>query len=319
MLDNINAKNVPIILAPMEDITNQPFRTLCKEYGADLMFTEFIAAEALIRDAGKSKIKCLFEDSERPIGIQIFGHNPKSIVEAAIIAQEYNPDYIDINFGCPVKKVVSKGAGAALLKDPDKMVEICNLVVKSTNIPVTAKTRLGWDNNSKNIHEVVLKLQDTGIVAITIHARTRAQLYGGEADWTLIDEIKKDNEIFIPIIGNGDIKSPEDAKDKLTKYNVDGLMIGRASIGNPFIFGQIKSYFNNQTYSLPSINEKIDICLRHMQLSEEFIGEYATMHQMRKLYPHYLKGISNIKEVKMKLQTTKKLNEVKEIIINLME
>jgi len=293
---------VPVILAPMEDITDPPFRYICKKLGADLMFTEFISSEGLIRDASKSLKKLDVSEEERPVGIQIFGHNTESMVVAARMAEAAGPDIIDINFGCPVKKVVSKGAGAAMMKDPVKMAEICSAVVKTTSLPVTVKTRLGWDESSKNIIDVTMRLQDTGIKALAIHARTRAQQYKGTADWSLIGEVMKLPGLSIPVFGNGDITSGEKAMEVLHKYNVDGLMIGRAAIGNPWIFSELKTHLRGEkSFSPPSLKEKIEICRLHIAKSIEWKGEKRALFEMRKHYAHYFKGLNDFKPFKIRL------------------
>lgn len=306
---------VPLILAPLEDITDLPFRLLCKQYGADLMYTEFISSEGLIRDAYKSVVKLEFREEERPVGIQIFGHDTNSMIRATEIAVQANPDLIDINFGCPVRKVTNKGAGAAMLRDVPKMIEITRAVVGSTNLPVTVKTRLGWDENSKNIVEVAERLQDTGIAALSIHGRTRAQLYGGRADWTLIGEVKNNPHIHIPIIGNGDITSPEVALEMKNRYGVDGLMIGRAAIGYPWIFREIREYFREGTIpDPPGINERIDVCKKHLIYSVEYKGERRGMFEMRKHYSNYFKGLKNFKPFKIKLMQEEEAGKLLDIL-----
>ncbi|MBA4322699.1 MAG: tRNA dihydrouridine synthase DusB, partial [Odoribacter sp.] len=265
-IGNIEFENIPVILAPMDDVTGFAFREICKQHGADLMFTEFVSSEALIRGVEKSLKKITVPENHRPIGIQIFGNNIDSIIQATILAEQNSPDLIDLNFGCPVKKLVGKGCGAALLKDIDKMVSIAEAAVKSTALPITVKTRLGWDEKNKNIVDVAERLQDVGIAAITIHGRTRSQQYSGEADWTLIGEVKNNPRMHIPVIGNGDINSPQKAKEMLNRYHVDGLMIGRASIGNPWLFNEIKSVlFKATQLSVPSLREKVDVCRQHLE------------------------------------------------------
>ncbi len=301
-IDNIEIGYKPILLAPMEDITDPPFRRLCKKYGADLMYTEFISSEGLIRDALKSREKLDFEESERPIGIQIFGHDVDSMKLAAELASEAKPDIIDINFGCPVKKVVSKGAGAAMLKDIDKMLRITKTVVDSTSIAVTVKTRLGWDESDKPIVRLAEQLQDVGVKALTIHGRTRSQLYGGNADWTLIREVKENPRMQIPIIGNGDITTAEIAKQRFDDYHVDGVMIGRAATGNPWLFEQCRALIdNNQEARNISIAERVATCREHINLSVEWKGERRAINEMRKHYTGYFKGIYNFKPFKREL------------------
>ena len=289
----------------MEDITDPAFRAICRKYGADLIYTEFISSEGLIRDAIKSIRKLNISDFERPIGIQIFGHDINSMKKAAELAEAAQPDLIDINFGCPVRKVVSKGAGAALLKDINRMIEMTKVVVQSTSLPVTVKTRLGWDEKSKIIAEIAEQLQDTGIKALSIHARTRTQVYSGIADWTLIGEIKNNPRITIPIFGNGDIDSPKKALEMKEKYKVDGLMIGRASIGNPWIFKQVKEYLiNGNLIPEPDLHERIAVCKEHLLLSVKEKGERSGILEMRKHFKGYFKGVKNIKEYKISLLQT---------------
>ena len=310
-IGNIVFENYPLILAPLEDVTDLPFRLLCKRLGADLMYTEFISSEGLIRDARKSMIKLELEEEERPIGIQIFGHDTNSMIRATEIAAQAKPDLIDINFGCPVRKVTSKGAGAAMLRDIPRMIEITKAVVDATSLPVTVKTRLGWDDSSKNIVEVAEQLQDTGIAALSIHGRTRAQLYGGKADWTLIGEVKNNPRMSIPIIGNGDITDPESALEMKNKYGVDGIMIGRAAVGYPWIFREIKEYLlTGNILSAPDALERAEICKEHLRHSVTYKGERRGMFEMRKHYSNYFKGFQNFKPFKMKLMQTEEAEEV---------
>jgi tRNA-dihydrouridine synthase B len=314
-IGNIELGEFPLLLAPMEDITDPPFRKICKRFGVDMMYTEFISSEGLIRDAIKSKKKLNISDAERPIGIQIFGHDIDSMKKAAELAEAANPDLIDINFGCPVRKVVNKGAGAALLNDIPKMVEMTKAIVHSTSLPVTLKTRLGWDDKSRIIADIAERLQDTGIKAITIHARTRAQVYSGKADWTLIGEVKKNPRIKIPVFGNGDIDSPENAFEMREKYHVDGLMIGRSSIGNPWIFKQIKEYLQHgRIVPDPDISERIKICEEHLHLSVKAKGERTGILEMRKHFNGYFKGIRNFKQFKMLLLQSATLDETEMIL-----
>ncbi len=295
----------------MEDVSDPPFRHLCKKHGADLMFTEFISSEGLIRDAIKSRQKLDIFDDEKPIGIQLFGGDEEAMAMATKIIDTTMPDIVDINFGCPVKKVVCKGAGAAVLKDLPMMVKLTQAVVKSTNLPVTVKTRLGWDENSKNIEEVAERLQDVGIKALSIHGRTRTQLYKGNADWTLIAKVKNNPRIHIPIFGNGDIDSPEKAKDYKEKYGVDGIMIGRAAIGHPWIFREIKHYLKTgEILNPPTLSERIDACRTHLLKSVEWKGEKAAMNEMKRHYASYFKGIPHLKEAKVKLVTSNLLTEI---------
>lgn len=301
-IGNIEAGEFPLALAPMEDVTDPPFRALCKKLGADLMYTEFISSEGLIRDAQKSLEKLDLLPNESPVGIQIFGASEISMVQAAEIATEAGPDMIDINFGCPVKKVVTKCAGAGALQDIPRLLRITESVVKATHLPVTVKTRLGWDENNKIIVELAEQLQDLGIQALTVHGRTRAQLYRGEADWTLIGKIKENPRMHIPIIGNGDISSGEKALEAKRKFGVDGVMIGRASIGNPWIFKEIKQYMAGNEEPLKiGIDERVEVVKEHVSASLEWKGLPRTINEMRKHYSNYFRGFPNFKEFKMKL------------------
>ena len=310
----------PLLLAPMEDVSDPPFRAVCKDNGADLMYTEFISSEGLIRDAIKSRQKLDIYDYERPIGIQIFGGDEEAMAMCTKIVDTVNPDLIDINFGCPVKKVVTKGAGAGVLKDLDLMVRLTEAVVKSTNLPVTVKTRLGWDDNSRNIHEVALRLQDVGIKALAIHGRTRTQMYKGEADWTLIGEIKNDPRIHIPIFGNGDINSPEKALEYKNRYGVDGIMIGRAAIGYPWIFREIKHFVETGTRRAdPTIEERVEVARKHLIKSMEWKGPIAGINEMRRHYANYLRGLPNIKEYRNKLVRITDPKEVEAILDEIKE
>jgi nifR3 family TIM-barrel protein len=311
----IQLPNFPLLLAPMEDVSDPPFRAVCKENGADLMYTEFISSEGLIRDAIKSRQKLDIFDYERPVGIQIFGGDEEAMALCTKIVDTVNPDLIDINFGCPVKKVVTKGAGAGVLKDIDLMVRLTESVVKSTNLPVTVKTRLGWDEGSKNIHEVVLRLQDVGIKALAIHGRTRSQMYKGEADWTLIGEIKNDPRIHIPIFGNGDINSPEKALAYKNKYGVDGIMIGRAAIGYPWIFREIKHFVaTGERRADPTIEERVEVARKHLVKSMEWKGPIAGINEMRRHYANYLRGLPNIKEYRNKLVRITEQKEIEAVL-----
>jgi tRNA-dihydrouridine synthase B len=301
-IGNIQLPDFPLLLAPMEDVSDPPFRAVCKDNGADLMYTEFISSEGLIRDAIKSKQKLDIYDYERPIGIQIFGGDEEALALCTKIVDTVNPDLIDINFGCPVKKVAMKGAGAGVLKDLDLMVRLTEAVVKSTNLPVTVKTRLGWDESSKNIREVAVRLQDVGIKALAIHGRTRMQMYKGEADWTLIGEVKNDPRVTIPIFGNGDINSPEKAVEYKYKYGVDGIMIGRAAIGYPWIFREIRHFIETGTRRAdPTIEERVEVARKHLQKSLEWKGPIAGINEMRRHYANYLKGLPSIKDYRAKL------------------
>ncbi len=311
-IGNIILPDFPLLLAPMEDVSDPPFRFVCKQFGADLMYTEFISSEGLIRDAIKSKQKLDIFDYEKPIGIQIFGGDEDAMEMCAKIVDATNPDLVDINFGCPVKKVVCKGAGAGVLKDINLMVKLTKAVVKGTNKPVTVKTRLGWDENSINIMEVAERLQDVGIAALTIHGRTRAQMYKGEANWEQIANVKNNPNIKIPIFGNGDIDSPQKALAYKNKYGIDGIMIGRAAIGYPWIFNEIKAFFKNgEIIAKPSLENRIEVCETHLKKSIEWKGEKLGVLEMRNHYSNYFKGIANFKEYKTKLVT---LNNSEEII-----
>jgi nifR3 family TIM-barrel protein len=296
----------PLFLAPMEDVTDPSFRYICKHFGADVLYTEFISSDGLIRDAAKSLAKLKIFDYERPIGIQLYGHLIGPMVESALIAESYNPDIIDINFGCPVTKIARRGAGAGMLCNIPLMVEMTDAIVKAVKKPVTVKTRLGWDDNSKNIVAIAEQLQDVGIKALTIHGRTRAQLYKGEADWTLIGEVKKNPRMNIPVIGNGDITTPEHAKEAFEKYGVDGIMIGRGAVGRPWIFKEIKHYLNTGEYMKPlTLSEKVDLAKLHFSKSLEFKGEITGVLEMRRHLSNYFKGLENFKGSRLKLVTTK--------------
>lgn len=314
-IGNINLGEFPLLLAPMEDVSDPPFRFVCKQNGVDMMYTEFISSEGLIRDAAKSKQKLDVFEYERPIGIQIFGSDIDHMREATEIATQANPDLIDINYGCPVKNVACRGAGSALLQDIDKMVAMTAAVVKATNLPVTVKTRLGWDDNTKNVYEVAERLQDVGIQALSIHGRTRSQMYKGHADWTLIREVKKNPRIKIPIFGNGDVDSPEKAANWRLEYEVDGIMIGRAAIGYPWIFREIKHFFKTGEFlEGPTIEERVDVCLTHLQKSIEWKGEKTGIFEMRRHYSNYFKGIPNFKEYRMKLVTLDNVSDITDVL-----
>lgn len=304
-IGNVTLRDKPVFFAPMEDVSDPPFRYMCKHFGADFMYTEFISAEGLIRDAKKSLKKLDIFDYERPIAIQIFGQNIDSMIEAAKRVAEANPDIIDINFGCPVKKVASKGAGAGMLQYPEKMVEMTAKIIKAVNIPVTVKTRLGWDDDSKIITQLAEPLQDAGIAALTIHGRTRAQMYKGQADWTLIGEVKNNPRIHIPIIGNGDIKNPTTAKYNFDKYGVDAIMIGRAVIGRPWIFKEVRHFLDTGELMPPlTIHERVDMAKLHLQKSIEWKGEIYGVLEIRQHLSNYFKGLPNFKPMRLKLLTT---------------
>jgi len=314
-IGNLQLPDFPLLLAPMEDVSDPPFRAVCKENGADLMYTEFISSEGLIRDAIKSRKKLDIFDYERPIGIQIFGGDEDSLAMAARIVEVTNPDILDINFGCPVKKVACKGAGAGVLKDLPLMVRLTEAVVKATSLPVTVKTRLGWDDSSRNIEEVAERLQDVGIAALSIHGRTRTQMYKGEADWTLIGKVKNNPRIQIPIFGNGDITSPEKALLYKNRYGVDGVMIGRAAIGYPWIFDEIKHFMNTGEHlPSPSITQRVDVCKKHLRRSFEWKGPVVGILEMRRHYANYLKGLPNIKEYRSKLVTMNSIEEIESVL-----
>jgi tRNA-dihydrouridine synthase B len=308
---NIELGEFPLLLAPMEDVSDPPFRALCKKHGADLMYTEFISSEGLIRDAAKSVKKLDIYEYERPVGIQIFGYDIESMKRSAEIIEKTNPDIIDINFGCPVKKVTCKGAGAGMLQDIPKMVKMTEEIVKITNLPVTVKTRLGWDDKSKFVVSTAEKLQDVGIEALSIHGRTRQQLYKGEADWTLIGEVKNNPRMKIPIFGNGDIDSPQKALEYRNKFGVDGIMIGRASIGYPWIFNEVKHYMNTgELLAPPTVFDRVEAAKQHLEMSVRWKGEGLGIAEMKRHYSNYFKGIAHIKEYRMKLVTSFNLNEI---------
>jgi len=305
----------PLLLAPMEDVSDPPFRAVCKEQGADMMYTEFISAEGLIRDAKKSVQKLDIYENERPIGIQIFGEKIESMREAARIAQNSNPEVIDINYGCPVKKVACRGAGAGILQDLPKMQTMTAEIVKQCHLPVTVKTRLGWDENTKYIVEAAKMLQDVGIEALTIHGRTRQQMYKGEADWTLIAEVKNRSDIHIPIFGNGDIDSPEKALEYRQKYGVDGIMIGRAAIGYPWIFKEIKHYFQTgEKLPPPTLSERVRVCKKHLKFSLEWKGDRKGIFEMRRHYTNYFRGIPHFKMYRKQLVEAMTESEVIDIL-----
>ena len=314
-IGDIKLNDFPLLLAPMEDVSDPPFRALCKKNGADVMYTEFISSEGLIRDAVKSVQKLDIFEYERPIGIQIFGSDIESMKMATEVCEKANPDIIDINYGCPVKKVACKGSGAGILQNIPKMVEMTKEIVKSTSLPVTVKTRLGWDDNSKYIVEVAERLQDVGIKAISIHGRTRAQMYKGDADWTLIGEVKNNSRMKIPVFGNGDIKTPEKALYYKNTYGVDGLMIGRASIGNPWFFNQVKHYLNSGDHlPEPTLEDKIETVKEHLEFSIRWKGEKLGILEMRRHYANYFKGIPNFKHIRIKLVTLETKNELMETL-----
>jgi nifR3 family TIM-barrel protein len=304
-IGNIELGDFPLLLAPMEDVSDPPFRAVCKENGADLMYTEFISSEGLIRDAAKSRQKLDIFEYERPIGIQLFGSDIESMRQSTEIASAVNPNLIDINYGCPVKQVACRGAGAALLQDIPMMVKMTEAVVKATHLPVTVKTRLGWDDNTKNVLEVAERLQDVGIQALTVHGRTRAQMYKGSADWTLIGRIKENPRVHIPIFGNGDMDSPEKVVEYKNRYGVDGVMIGRASIGYPWIFNEIKYYMQHGSMlAAPDIAERVRVTKKHLDFSIRWKGEKIGVFEMRRHYTNYFKGLPDFKPYRTRLVET---------------
>lgn len=319
-IGQLTLNEFPLLLAPMEDVSDPPFRALCKEQQCDLMYTEFVAVEGLIRDAGKSLKKIELYEEERPMGIQIFGAEIDSMVKAVSIIEDAKPDLLDINFGCPVKKVVSKGCGAALLQDIPKMVEMTKKVVDSTSLPVTVKTRLGWNEQTKNIVEVAERLQDIGIKAISIHARTRSQLYQGNADWTLVGEVRNNPRMHIPVFGNGDIDTPAKALEYKNRYGVDGIMIGRAAIGNPWIFREMKHYFSTgETLPEPDISERVRVIRKHLDASIEWKGLRTGIMEMRKHYARYLRGYEGIKPYRMSLSTETEIENIYRVLNDIIE
>jgi nifR3 family TIM-barrel protein len=314
-IGNIELGSFPLLLAPMEDVSDPPFRAVCKANGADLMYTEFISSEGLIRDAAKSVQKLDIFEYERPIGIQLFGSSIETMASCTEIATQAGPDLIDINYGCPVKQVACKGAGAALLQDIPKMVAMTSAVVKTTHLPVTVKTRLGWDDSTKNIEDVAERLQDIGIQALTIHGRTRVQMYKGEADWRLISKVKENQRIKIPIFGNGDVDSPLKALEYKEKYGVDGIMIGRAAIGYPWIFNEIKHFLATGTYlPAPTIQQRIEVCAAHLDFSIRWKGEHGGIVEMRRHYSNYFRGLDHFKPFRTRLVTTMSPNEIEDVL-----
>ncbi len=317
---DIELGEFPLLLAPMEDVSDPPFRAVCKENGADMMYTEFISSEGLIRNAEKSVQKLDIYDYERPIGIQIFGDKIESMRQAAAIAEAAQPEIVDINYGCPVKKVACKGAGAGILLDLPKMQRMTDEIVKQVDLPVTVKTRLGWDDSTIQIIEVAKRLQDVGIKALTIHGRTRKQMYKGEANWDFIAEVKSHPDIHIPIFGNGDIDSPEKALEYKNKYGVDGIMIGRAAIGYPWIFNEIKHFMNTGEHlALPSLQERAKVAIQHLDFSLEWKGDRQGLFEMRRHYTNYFRGIPNFKPVRTTLVESESPQEVKETLLSIPE
>ena len=319
-IGSITLPDFPLLLAPMEDVSDPPFRALCKENGADLVYTEFISSEGLIRDAAKSVQKLDIYEQERPVGIQIFGANLDSMLRSVEIVEASNPDIIDINFGCPVKKVVCKGAGAGILKDIPKMVELTKAMVNQTKLPVTVKTRLGWDYDSIHIVEVAERLQDVGCEAISIHGRTRAQMYKGEANWHPIAAVKNNSRMHIPVFGNGDVNTPEQAKKMRDEFGLDGAMIGRASIGNPWFFNQVKHFLRTGTHqAIPSIDEKVAAARRHLQMAIDWKGESLGVLETRRHYTNYFKGIPNFKPLRTRMVTSDTSVGVFEVLGEILE
>jgi len=319
-IGDIELGDFPLLLAPMEDVSDPPFRALCKENGADVVYTEFISSEGLIRDAAKSVIKLDIYEKERPVGIQIFGANLDSMLQAVDIVEKSNPDIIDINYGCPVKKVVSKGAGAGILKDLCLMESLTKAIVERTKLPVTVKTRLGWDQDSIKIVEVAERLQDVGCKAIAIHGRTRAQMYKGDADWSYIEKVKNNPRMHIPVFANGDINTPERVMYVRDELGLDGAMIGRASIGNPWFFNEVKHYFETGLHKEPaSIKERASVAKRHLEMSVAWKGEKLGVYETRRHYSNYFKGVENFKPYRQKLVTTETSNEVYEILDSISE
>ena len=313
-IGNIELGSFPLLLAPMEDVSDPPFRALCKEQGADVMYTEFISSEGLIRDAAKSMMKLDIYEKERPIGIQIFGANLDSMLQAVDIVEKTNPDIIDINYGCPVKKVVCKGAGAGILKDIPKMVSLTKAIVERTKLPVTVKTRLGWDHDSIQIVDVAERLQDVGAQAISIHGRTRAQMYKGDADWYPIAAVKNNQRMHIPVFGNGDVDTPEKAMMMRDEFGLDGAMIGRASIGNPWFFGQVKHYFKTKEHlPPPTIKDRVEMARRHLQMAIDWKGDKLGVFETRRHYTNYFKGIPHFKEYRLQMVTLDNASEVFEV------
>jgi nifR3 family TIM-barrel protein len=314
-IGDLEIEGHPLLLAPMEDLTDPPFRYVCKQYGADLMYTEFISSDGLIRHGAKSVKKLEIFDHERPIGIQLYGHLTDPMVEATRMAEKSNPELIDINFGCPVRKIARRGAGAGMLRDIPLMVEMTRAIVEATELPVTVKTRLGWDEANKNIVDVALRLQEVGIKALTIHGRTGTQQYKGSADWTLIGEVKNHPDIEIPIIGNGDVTGPEIASSNFKEYGVDAIMIGRASIGKPWIFRDIKHYLNTgEILPPPKLEEKLNLARTHFKKSIEWKGEPRGIFEMRRHFSNYFKGLPDFKEIRLKLVTSTEVDEIENLL-----
>ncbi len=308
----IELSGFPLILSPMEEVTDKPFRLICKEHGADMLISEFIASDALIRDVEKSQKKMIFENRERPFGIQIFGNEVEPMVRAAQIAENAKPDFVDINWGCPVKKIAGKGCGSGMLKDIPRLLEITHAVVKAVKLPVTVKTRLGYDDQSLVIVELAERLQDIGVQAISIHARTKKQMYQGQADWTLIGKTKENPRLKIPVFGNGDITSPEKALGAKNRFGVDGILIGRGAIGNPWIFAQTKDYFETKSYKTPSVKERVAVCRQHLHAAIQWKEEKVAILEMRKHYGNYFKALPDFKPFRIKLVSQTELQDLEE-------
>ena len=307
----IEFRERPLFLAPMEDVTDPSFRYMCKGFGADMVYTEFISSDGLVREGAKSVAKLNISDGERPVGIQIYGPLIEPMVESARIAEAARPDVIDINFGCPVRKIAGRGAGSGMMRDVPLMVEMTRRIVEAVKVPVTVKTRLGWDEEHRNIEEIALRLQDAGIAALTIHGRTRAQMYTGEADWTLIGRVKNNPLMKIPVIGNGDIDSPQRAAEAFDRYGVDGVMIGRATYGRPWIFREIRHYLDtDELLPQPSVCERVEIAKRHLAKSVEVKGERVGVLEMRRHLSNYFKGLPDFKPTRLQLVTLTDVNEI---------
>ena len=314
-IGKIELPKEPLMLAPMEDVSNHMFRRMCKRFGADLMYTEFVSSDALVRNIEKTKRKLILFEDERPLGIQLYGKEPDALAEAAQIAEEYQPNLIDLNFGCPVKKIATKGAGSGLLRDIPRMIEITRAVVEAVKVPVTVKTRLGWDDNSKDIVDIAERLQDTGIQALTIHGRTREQLYTGDADWTLIGDIKNNPRMHIPIFGNGDVTTPQRARECFDRYGVDGVMIGRGAIGKPWIFREIRHYLNTgEILPPPSIKEHVEMILQYFKTNVEHIGERAGILHTRRHFAVTFKNLPHFRETKIALLRSESVEDIHEIL-----
>lgn len=319
-IGNIDLGDRPLMLAPMEDVTDQSFRLICKEFGADMLYTEFVNSDALIRDAVKSFAKLKIDDSERPIGIQIYGSEIEPMVEAALIAQQAGPELVDINFGCPVRKIAGRGAGSGMMKDVPKMVEMTRRIVQAVDLPVTVKTRLGWDDQSKNIEEIALRLQDVGIAALTIHGRTRAQMYKGEADWTLIGQVKNNPNIRIPIIGNGDITGGKVAAEMFERYGIDAVMVGRATFGRPWIFSEIKYYMeHDEPMPQPTVEQRVALARRHLDVSVAYKGERVGVLELRRHLSCYFKALPDFKQTRTRLVTEPTADGVRALLTEIGE